>query len=317
MNTKKLNESNQVAQVKRQLNVLVLGGNGFIGRQIVLQLAGKAKVTVGTRSATAKANQRTIRMQQMLRVEDWLPVLQTFDVVVNAVGILRERKQESYAQVHTQAVAALANACAITDTRLIQISALGLSMQAKSRFIRSKYLGEQAILASGALACIVRPSLLDGEGGYGAKWFRRVATWPVQFVMQSPGLVAPLQVADLGEAVANLCMLPAAQLPAMAEFGGNQVLSIPDYLTALRRTQGKPAALQIAIPKWVVRAASHLLDALAWTPLSFGHFELMQGYNVPKINALPAVLMRRPAVFGLNITREPTLPPAWFGDIRG
>jgi len=296
--------NNQASAMNQKTKILVLGGNGFIGRQIVLKLAGKAKVVVGTRKATKQANMLTVRMQTMLTVEDWLPLLQDIDVVVNSVGILRERKQESYAQVHTQAVAALANACAQTGTHLIQISALGLSMQAKSRFIRSKYLGEQAILASGAKATIVRPSLLDGEGGYGAKWFRRVSAWPVQFVMRSPGLVAPLQVADLGEAVANLCLMPAETMPTIAELGGNQVLSIPDYLSTLRRTLDKPAALQIAMPKWVVRFASNLFDVMAWTPLSFGHFELMQGYNVPATNLLPVLLGRTPSTLGLNGTRQ-------------
>lgn len=309
--------NNKKAVINQQPKILVLGGNGFIGRQIVLQLTGRAEVIVGTRSARHQDNQRTIRMQQMLAVEDWLPLLLDIDLVVNSVGILRERKQESYAQVHTQAVAALANACALTGKRLIQISALGLSMQAKSRFIRSKYLGEQAIIASGAEACIVRPSLLDGEGGYGAKWFRRVATWPVQWVMQSPGLVAPLQVADLGEAVANLCLMPTETLPAIAELGGNQVLSIPDYLTTLRRSQGKPAALQIAVPKWMVRIASHLFDAMAWTPLSFGHFELMQGYNVPNINALPALLMCTPDPIGVANAAAVAFPRAGLMAILG
>jgi uncharacterized protein YbjT (DUF2867 family) len=296
--------NNQESEIDQKPNILVLGGNGFIGRQIVLQLAGKAAVVVGTRKPTEQLNRRTVRMQTMLKLEDWLPLLKDVDVVVNSVGILRERKQESYAQVHTQAVAALANACAQTGTRLIQISALGLSIQARSRFIQSKYLGEQAILASGAEACIVRPSLLDGEDGYGAKWFRRVATWPVQFVMRSPGLVAPLQVADLGEAVAKLCLMPVEQLPSVAEIGGNQVLSIPDYLTSLRRTQGKPTALQIAMPKWLVRLSSHLFDVMAWTPLSFGHFELMQGYNVPAINQLPMLLGRAPNAVGMSVTRQ-------------
>lgn len=296
--------NNQASAINQKPKILVLGGNGFIGRQIVLQLADKAEVVVGTRKPTKQANMLTVRMQTMLRVEDWLPLLQGIDVVVNSVGILRERKQESYAQVHTQAVAALANACAQTGTRMIQISALGLSMQAKSRFIRSKYLGEQAILASGAKATIVRPSLLDGEGGYGAKWFRRVAAWPVQFVMRSSGLVAPLQVADLGEAVANVCLMPAEAMPRIAELGGNQVLSIPDYLSTLRRTLGKPAALQIATPRWVVRFASYLFDVMAWTPLSFGHFELMQGYNVPAINLLPVLLGRTPSAVGLSGTRQ-------------
>jgi NADH dehydrogenase len=280
------------------MNVLVLGGNGFIGRNIVAQLNKQgAHVLIGTRKVLA-SNNRMIRMQNMLTMQDWLPLLRGVDTVVNAVGILRERRGESYEKIHTLAPAALAQACVKLGVKLIHISAIGLSLTAKSRFIQSKYLGEQAIINSGADAIIVRPSLLDGEGGYGAKWFRLVASWPLQLVMRSEGLIAPLQVIDLGEAVANICMNPNEQFPKLIELGGNETFSIPQYLNWLRASKNLAPATQIAVPKILVRIVSHVFDVLALTPLSFGHFELMQGYNVPAVNYLPILLARRPTLTG-------------------
>ena len=293
------------------MKVLVLGGNGFIGSNIVTKLRAQAiKVMVGSRKANLQNGMLEILMQEMLQIEDWLLALnnigfQAGDVVVNSVGILRERPNESYEKIHNLAVKALAQACARLDIRLIHISAIGLTATAKSRFIRSKFKGEQAVLASGAQAIIVRPSLLDGDGGYGAKWFRRVATWPIQFVMQSPGLIAPLQVADLGEAVANLCAIKFAELPKIIELGGNEIVTIPQYLRQLGQSENRKPALQIAVPKWLVRMVSHIFDGLAWTPLSFGHFELMQGYNVPAKNSLPMLLGRRPSELGAKAVSKP------------
>lgn len=281
----------------KKMRVLVLGGRGFIGRQVVRYLAHGADVVVGTRSQTQEKGRLTIRMQKMLSPKDWEHVIKRFDVVVNSVGILRERKNETYKQVHTLAVEALATACARMGVSLIQVSALGLSSQAKSRFIQSKLAGEKAILSSGAKATIVRPSLLDGEGGYGAKWFRRVAAWPVHFVMPSDGLVAPLQVTDLGEAIAKLVYQPASQRPVVAELGG-EIYSIPQYLAALRKVNTPFRAWQIPVPKLVVRLFSHVFDVLNWTPLSFGHYELMQGYNVPEKDLLPILLERQPTLIG-------------------
>ena len=295
------------------MKVLVLGGNGFIGSNIVTKLQAQAvQVFVGSRKSNPQNNMPAILMQEMLQIKDWLPVLnklgfQAGDVVVNSVGILRERPNESYEKIHNLAVMALAQACARLDIRLIHISAIGLTATAKSQFIRSKFAGEQAILASGAQAIIVRPSLLDGEGGYGAKWFRRVATWPLQFVMQSPGLVAPLQVTDLGEAVANLGAMNFDELPKIVELGGNEVVTIPQYLNQLRASTKRKPAIQIAMPKMLVRLVSHVFDGLAWTPLSFGHYELMQGYNVPIKNSLPMLIGRRPSEIGVSIETEPDL----------
>lgn len=283
------------------MRVLVLGGNGFIGRNIVakLQLQG-AQVVIGSRKVSKQSNQLAVKMQNMQQADDWLSIITGVDVVVNSVGILRERKGESYAKIHKLAVESLADACALTGTKLIQISAIGLSATAKSRFITSKYWGEQAILTSGADAIIVRPSLLDGQGGYGAKWFRRVAAWPLQFVMQSKGLVAPLQVTDLGEAVAKLC-LKAEKWPKIIELGGSDEMTIPKYLAKLRAVDRPNPAQQLTMPKLIVRFASHVFDVLACTPLSFGHFELMQGYNVPALNMLPILLGRKPTELGFKI----------------
>jgi uncharacterized protein YbjT (DUF2867 family) len=292
--------------MKASKRVLVLGGNGFIGRSIVakLQLQG-AQVVVSSRKTAKQANQMQVNMQNMQQANDWLSVINSFDAVVNSVGILRERKNESYTDIHTFAVESLADACAQLGVKLVQISVIGLTDNAKSGFITSKYWGEQAILASGANAIIVRPSLLDGQGGYGAKWFRRVASWPLQLVMKSKGLVAPLQVTDLGEAVANLCFTNE-KMPPIIELGGNDMMTIPQYLAKLREINLQKPALQLYAPKFVVRLASHIFDLFAWTPLSFGHFELMQGYNVPAQNMLPELLGRMPTGLGeLNIKRTP------------
>lgn len=292
------------------MKVLVLGGNGFIGSNIVakLQVQG-AQVLIGSRYSKKPSNFIQVKMQQMLQIEDWLPLLNGVDVVVNCVGILRERgflnRRETYAAIHALAVESLADTCAQLGIKLIHISAIGLSANAKSAFISSKYWGEQAILASGANAIIVRPSLLDGEGGYGAKWFRRVATWPIQLVMQSEGLVAPLQVADLGEAVANVCMC-TEKLPKIIELGGNEVMTIAQYLTKLRAVNQLNPALQLQMPKFIVRMVSHIFDAFAWTPLSFGHFELMQGYNAPAQNMLPNLLARQPSELGAFVKNQQT-----------
>lgn len=286
------------------MKVLVLGGRGFIGRQVVEAMITVGNdVLIGSRFANKTNTQiKQIRLHNMGCVEDWLPILAEVDAVVNCVGILRERTGETYQAIHQLAPTALAQACALTGKRLIHVSALGLSLTAKSRFIKSKYLGEQGILASKAEVAIVRPSLLDGEGGFGAKWFRMVAQWPIQFVMQAPaGRVAPLQVTDLAEAIAIIINKPKEELLPIYELGAIKALTIAQYLEALRAAYTTSKAIQITLPIWLVRCVSHLLDILHFSPLSFGHVELMQGSNVPNINQLPILLNRLPTAAGVNL----------------
>jgi hypothetical protein len=140
---------------------------------------------------------------------------------------------------------------------------------------------------------IVRPSLLNGADGYGARWFRQVARWPVHFIPASAhGRVAPLDVDDLGIALAALCEidnLPSREI----ELGGAALMSIREYLALLRVEQcggDVRPALTITIPHWLARIGSHICDALHVTPFSFGHLQLMQHDNVPRINGLAELL---------------------------
>ena len=131
-----------------------------------------------------------------------------------------------------------------------------------------------------AETCIVCPSLLDGVDGFGSRWLRRVAQWPVHFVpSDATGRLAPLHVDDLGEAIAALCACPREALPASVELGGEARYSIAQYLLALRHTPRD--ALTLAVPAWLVRICAHALDVLHLTPLSWGHVELMRRDNEP------------------------------------
>jgi uncharacterized protein YbjT (DUF2867 family) len=283
------------------MNILVLGGNGFIGSAIVRALSVKdVDVTVATRKKSL--NQVVLRMQTMLDSAAWIDVIEPFDIVVNAVGILRPRLFESYDDVHANAPAALAEAIRQSGKRLIHISALDLQPTAKSGFILSKIKGEQAIIDSQAEAMIVRPSLLDGEGGFGARWLRLMAKLPIYFYFNGLGKIAPLQVDDLGEAIANLCVNPAlANCKKIIELGGKAKLTIPEYLAELNAVT-LTSKIVVKMPKCLVALVSILCDCLYLTPLSFGHFELLQGNNVPKENMLPILLGRCPLGFGVKST---------------
>ena len=190
--------------------------------------------------------------------------------------------------------------------RLIHVSALGLSDQARSRFLRSKLLGERALLASGADVCIVRPSLLDGEGGFGARWLRRLARLPIHALpADATGRIAALDVRDLGEALAILATRtdsPGVARTREIELGGSDARTLGEYLAALRRLHTQRPAWSLPIAGWLARMASHVFDLLHWSPYSFGHWELLRKDNCPQPNLLAELLGRAPRTIGLAAT---------------
>ncbi len=263
------------------MKALVLGGKGFIGRYVVRALASNGcEVYVGTRHAKA-ANEYALVLHRLTRKEHWTDVVSRYDVIVNCVGILRERWGENYSDVYLNAPTAIAQACAAQGKRFIHVTALGLHAKASSGFLTAKLAGEAAIARTGGASCIVRPSLLDGVDGFGSRWLRRVAQWPVHLVpVDANSALAPLDVGDLGEAIAALCACPRDALPASVELGGEARYTLGEYLKTLR-TQPN-AALTLQVPSWLVRVAAHMLDVLHLTPLSWGHVELMRKDNAPR-----------------------------------
>jgi len=292
---------------------MVLGGTGFIGRHAAAALRARGhSVVIGTRhpkrapkrlpASLHDCELRETHFESLTTRYVWKPLLEDIDAVVNAVGILRERGRETYDRVHNMAPTALSAACERLKLRLIHVSALGLRPQALSGFIHSKILAERAIAAGGADYSIVRPSLLDGEGGFGAEWIRRVARWPVHFIPEEAlGRMAPLDVRDLGEAIAVLCERGGRVDWREVELGGSARRTMAEHLASMRALHDARPALRIPIPRVLARVTAHLCDLAHFSPFSFGHLELLRRDNVPRANLLAALIGRAPAPVGADL----------------
>jgi uncharacterized protein YbjT (DUF2867 family) len=301
--------------MEKVMKVMVLGGAGFIGRhavaallkhhyQVIIGSRHPKKVEKRLKHAANLYECRQIRFEQLIYAEQWRECLHEIDVVINCVGILRERRKETYDAVHLHAPMALAQACKQKKIRLIHVSALGLNHEHRSGFLRSKFKAEQLLGMSGANYCLVRPSLLDGDGGFGANWIRTLSRLPIHLLpKKANGKIAALDVEDLGEALARLVEFPIAANATQAErefdLGGLQLRDIENYMQAMRLSNATEPARCIRVPSLLARLGSHICDLLHFSPFSFGHWELLQFDNVPRINRLPELLGRAPRAVGV------------------
>ncbi len=311
------------------MKVLVLGGTGFVGRHAALALRARGHaVLIGTRHpkrALAKlppalrdCDLRETHLESLTTRYVWQPLLAGVDAVVNAAGLLRERGGETYERVHQMAPGALALACERQGVRLVHVSVLGLRRESRNACLRSKLQGERAVAETGADYSLVRPSLLEGEGGFGSDWRRRAARLPLHaYPADARGRFAALQVRELGEALAVLCELRGRDDLREVELGGSARRTMAEHLDALRGAQGAEfgghPALRVPIPAPLARLAAAACDLLHFSPLSAASLELLRRDNLPAVNLLPSLLGRAPAPVGREISYAFAAMPTGHG----
>ena len=148
--------------------VLVLGGSGFVGRQVCEQLARLGwRITVPTRRAVNAAAVQSLPGLTVLEASvhneaDLARLMPGHDAVVNLVAVLHG-DEARFEQVHVDLPAKIARAMKKAGVqRLVQVSALGADAQGPSMYQRSKAQGETVLHGAGLQLTVLRPSVIFG-----------------------------------------------------------------------------------------------------------------------------------------------------------
>ncbi|MPQ58705.1 SDR family oxidoreductase [Duganella sp. FT27W] len=290
------------------MRVLVIGATGLVGAHVLqaLRAAGVDADGASRRRPTGAAAHHWIELDfgSLTAAQQWLPLLQGFDAVVNAVGIIREARAGDFDRLHRAAPVALFAACEQLGLRVVQVSALGSHPQATTGYWRSKGAAEVDLLGRRMDATVIRPSLVYGDDGASSVLFRMLATLPVLMLPAAHrALVQPIHVADLADVVVRL-LTTQATLPRELAVVGPRAMTMAGYLADLRRGMQAPAALVLSLPAPVARVAAHLAalaPSSAFTPESLLMLERSaDGSNTADAAPAQAVLgrpLRDPVTF--------------------
>ena len=152
-------------------NCLIFGGSGQIGRHLIRKLTkNNYRVTVVTRNIHQKGhiiktqgNAGFINIVEA-NIFDETKIKKLFeeaDICINLIGILFEKKGNSFKNIHTLFPSILAKLCKQYNLKhFIHLSALGINEAIDSKYAKTKIEGEKEILKNFSLSTILRPSIV-------------------------------------------------------------------------------------------------------------------------------------------------------------
>ena len=152
-------------------NCLIFGGSGQIGRHLIRKLTkNNYRVTVVTRNIHQKGhiiktqgNAGFINIVEA-NIFDETKIKKLFeeaDICINLIGILFEKKRNSFKNIHTVFPSILAKLSKQYNLQhFIHLSALGINDAIDSKYAKTKLEGEKEILKNFSLSTILRPSIV-------------------------------------------------------------------------------------------------------------------------------------------------------------
>lgn len=257
-------------------NILVLGGTGFVGRHVCEKLHRLGwRITVPTRRMRNAAAVQHLPRVTVIEADVHDPVqlirlVNGHDAVVNLVAILHG-SEDAFERAHVELPLSLVEAC-LSDgvRRLVHISALGVGLDAPSRYQRSKARGEDVLRGAGLDLTLLRPSVIFGAGDRFLNLFAQLqSVFPVVPLAGASARFQPVWVEDVADAV-TACLLDTDA--ARRTVGRTYECAGPDVLTLaeLVRIAGRHGSTQrpvLPLPGALARLQAMAMELMPGEPL--------------------------------------------------
>ena len=288
-------------------NILVLGGGGFVGRHLVAALAAQgARVTVPSRRRERAKHLLLLPTVDVVecdvnRREALSALVAGRDAVVNLVGILHG---PDFARAHVELPQAVVAACREHGVRrVLHMSALGASPGAPSEYLRSKGVGEQAVLAADDLnVTVFRPSVVFGPEDAFLNLFAMLAKlMPVLLLACPEARFQPVYVRDVARVMVE-ALGESKSFGQAYDLCGPKVYALRELVQTVCRLTGR-RRLVLGLPDSLAYLQALLLELAPGEPLMTR--DNLRSMQVPSVCdcSLP---------FGVEPQALEALAPGWL-----
>jgi NADH dehydrogenase len=259
---------------------VVFGGSGFVGRNVVRELAKRGwRVRVAVRRPHLALFLRTMGhvgqiqlAQANVRYRGSIAeAVKGADAVVNLVGVLSQQGSQNFRALHVGAAGAIADLAAKAGAaRFVHVSSIGADPESESLYARTKGEGERSVRAAFPLATIMRPSIVFGLED---KFFNKFASMLslVPSFLPVPILIGggrtkfqPVYVDDIADAICEALARPDAAGKTY-ELGGPRVYTFRELLELMLKTTGRRRILA-PVPFVLAPLMGLAGEAAGWLP---------------------------------------------------
>ena len=263
--------------------VTIVGGAGFVGRDIVRRLAARGAVIAVASPHAVRAGflrpmgdvgQIATIDVDILEEAPLEQLIEGCDTVVCAAGTLTAR---SFDRVHHRGPALLARLAAGAGVRrFIHVSAIGADANSPSAYARSKAAGEAAVRDAFPGATILRPSFVFGpEDNLFNRFAAMARVAPVlPLIGGGETRFQPVFVGDVAQAA--LAVLDRPQTAGLVfELGGPEILTFRQLMTLLLKEIGRPRLL-VPVPTGLAAIAAWAGELMPEPPLTRDQVKMLQ-----------------------------------------
>lgn len=283
------------------MKAIITGGTGYVGCHLVDALAWRGVETVVLARTTAPEEAKAfVRSRSaVIREIDFQASQNVSDAFVGGwvwfhlIGSVARLRHDSFDYRHRRVTEILMGAARRAGVnRVVFLTALGTSAQARNEYHRTKWEAEREMIRSGIAGAIVRPSLICGRT-VGPRNSKLVELY-IRMIRESRRAVVlgngrnriqPIDVRDLAE-----CMIRAGESGgegvSVHDIGGPDAVEFRQFVRLLARALGVQVRIR-TVPLWAAGIVARLLEFVQDAPaISREQVALMREDNICAIDSV-------------------------------
>eukprot|EP01129_Flabellula_baltica_P015360 TRINITY_DN772_c0_g1_i1.p1 TRINITY_DN772_c0_g1~~TRINITY_DN772_c0_g1_i1.p1 ORF type:complete len:389 (+),score=97.76 TRINITY_DN772_c0_g1_i1:13-1179(+) len=206
---------------------------GFVGSQVIVPFRGVDKKIDPLKTMGELGAIVPLRWDMKNR-DSIRECVQYSNVVINCTGSRYESFHHKFEDVHIEGPRMMALAAKEVGATFVHVSALGADVNSKSRWLKTKALGEQAVLEANPDAIIIRPAPYYGRND---NLNRTIATmfkyWPFFVIFHQDKKIQPIDMTNIVDAIVNAAVSENSA-GHVYEIAGDEVFKMKDIVGRMR-----------------------------------------------------------------------------------